>query len=338
MVVEQEPQAPNWDELTQPEGEIVVPPIPPNTPPETPPGTPPAPPPPTPPAPPVPPVEVKYNPVWNAMKTKIEGFEIPKEVLEGKLPEGKTEEDLILESMLANAGPDVGDDDFLAEYITKKSDPNFNREEHINSYVQRNQLAKLPNEDLIRTVYKTSHGKTDERPDGYTDEQIDEYIKGLNPIQRDQMASQIRGQLQEQQRQANEQRVAKQRADFEAEVMRTSKQFENETDFFGIKVEPDKAKEFNTRFPNYFKPQADGLTPFQKLMNDDALVYKMLYLLDQEGAVLKTLESNAKEGTKESIEIKLGLTDRLPGGGGVGSEHSTKPNWDDVTVPETPQK
>jgi hypothetical protein len=274
--------------------------------------------------------------MWDKVKAQVEGFEIPKEVLEGKLPEGKTEEDLLLDAILDNTGPDIDDDDdFLPGLIAGKADPNFNKDDYIQGYIRSKQIMAVPADDLIFNALKSSSGKSDTRPNGYTDEQITEYVNGLNQIQKDQMADGIRQQYAESQRNLGAQKAQAAREKFNNELEATAQALANETDFFGIKVEPDKAKAYNARFKDYFKPDASGKTPFQKLMSDDKFIYKMLYVLDQDGAVLKNLGSTIKEGTKEALEIKLGLTDRLPAGGGLGEEHFKAVNWDDMTKPET---
>lgn len=277
----------------------------------------------------------KYKPLWESLGKRIEGYTPPEKLTKGEFAEGETEEDVFISELLSNAEPDLGfePDEWDIEYLEKRKDPEFNRTDYLDQYIQKNNVLKQSDDELLFNAYKNKYGKTDANPEGIDDDGINDHISKLTLIQKKETAEGIRNGIRTQQSAQVTQQGQKRIEKLQGIAAKTLESTKDITEFYGIKPDNAQVSAFRTEFPKYFVPDDKGVTPFDKIVNNDAEVYRMLFLRHQDGEALKSIGMSAGQETKEQLEQRLGLTNKIPGGGG-GSIEDSPTEWNKMATPE----
>jgi hypothetical protein len=310
--------------------DIEVPVNPPATPPATPPADPPATPPgdnggaPQNPAAPEGGEAVEINPYIDVMQKrfKLNGIEleVPKE-LQGKDVSPDVVVDYMQNKILMH---NATNDPFLNEYMTASKTEGFNREEFIKSYNDKNAMLNMPSKDFLKESYRQKNGKSEENPNGWTDEDIDTRLNKMDRIELDEQADAIKASLREKMKSPslNKEQIEK-RINIANEAIfknieDVSLIMSKENNIGGVPHTQEDAAEFKEVFKKLsaINPET-GKPKFTDFFSDDKNLYQSLYLMwkatNSNNGINKWL-SDFKEGYKAEILSKTGVNQRRDAG------------------------
>lgn len=336
------------------ESKVVMPnPVVTDTPPITPTdGIPPVIPPVTPPI--TTPTEVKYNPIWDEYATKYGNeanpFEIPAEVKEGKLPEGTTELDYFLNKAISHSNPVSKALDSLPptvkDYLANASKEGFDENKWLEAKVQERNFLNQSDEDFMFNHFKNVNGLKDDKPNGWTDEQIQEKVQamknaGILDIQAMGLKDAYKAQEVEQATLQMQKAQEAQRQEFErvnndqlkvAQEVITKHQ--NTKDYFGIQFGEAEKKQFDADFIEMVKlnPETGQHKLHEMLLSDDNL-YKVAALLWKGDKGIRDYLSTVKEGIKQDVLNKTGVNPKEQ-----SSSTNTGPSAPDMSAWLAPER
>jgi hypothetical protein len=269
-------------------------------------------------------------PVWEELKSKLSSedspWDIPDYVKEGKFEEGKTELDAIIETIHANTDfssvAPKADDPFIQDYLAAKATDNFDRDTWLKNQAGKTSIFDMKGKDFVKEYYKQFRGKTEENPEGYSDEDIDVYLNGKNRIELDKEEEVLRKHLKEsraQQETVNMEKIKqKELADFNAQedanktaINNFIKTNEFTKDFYGIELSEAERTQFFKELPGYFTrdPQT-RMSKMDALMQSDGNILKLAALVWMGENGLKSKVSQMRENVKTEVEDKLGVSSR----------------------------
>lgn len=215
------------------------------------------------------------------------------------------------------------EDPFINQYLEAKN-KGLDYNQFIEQKVQQQQLLDLSGKDFLTRLYKARNGKTEQNPNGYTDDAIQQHINKMSPIEVEEAASQYKTQLQENFNKAVPQsavvtnedalRVSNDEAHKIADKLILN--MSQRQEIGGIPHTQKDIEEFNPVFKDLVEknPQT-GKPRVQELFSDDKVLYDVLYLYHKlnNGGLRKYL-SQFKESYKEEILDKTGLRPKTTGG------------------------
>lgn len=223
--------------------------------------------------------------------------------------------------------------EFIREAIRAHKEGKFNQDDFINRYQGIGDIDKAPSETVIREFYTKKHGlKSDENPNGVTQEEIDAYIgmlKEKNILDftardfRPQLKNMVETEKQQQYDQQFDQVINLQKENLN-NLFAITEKYDN---IYGVKVSKPELEAFNKEVEDFLLPKkGEQVVPmyvtekFAKLLSNDETLYQMLFAATRE-AQIKDNQTRAKESTKRAIEDKLGLRPNV--GGGSPSAHNS---------------
>lgn len=324
---------------------------PPATPPETPPapGTPPGTPPATPPAPETPPAPgtppatppgtppvqegiENLSPYWQKLYKDVHAvdpeYKLP-EVLTTRKKEDGTELtvdeefDLLREEISRFTEDPVSDDPFIASYLQQKADPNFDYNKWISEQAKAVSFMNAPSKQLVLESFRMTNQKQNK---GWTEENIQSFVDNMNPIDLELKADAIRSAYQQNYTAYMESQKVAAMAEYDknvvaqsernvAQIQETFKELDQLASIGGIPHGESERGEFRAKFTELVKINPKTGNPYAlELLQDNAVLYKALYLLD---AAERGLISNFKEDFKQQILDKTGLSKSGESGGTV---------------------
>ena len=221
---------------------------------------------------------------------------------------------------------------FIRDAIRAHKEGKFNEQDFISRYQGIGDIDKAPSETVIREFYTKKHGlKSDENPDGVTQEEIDAYIgmlKEKNILDftardfRPQLKNMVETEKQQQYDQQFDQVINLQKENLN-NLFAITEKYDN---IYGVKVSKPELEAFNKEVEDFLLPKkGEQVVPmyvtekFAKLLSNDETLYQMLFAATRE-AQIKDNQTRAKESTKRAIEDKLGLRPNV--GGGSPSAHN----------------
>jgi len=294
--------------------------------------------------------DYKPNPIWNHLKEqRIQSnpeWKLPEEVETGKIGEDTLTPEKELELLQAQFIPEkeepvnlgISQDDFILSYLDEKSnfekenpDKTYDPNSFVNQFKNENDVLKLSDDDLLSRVIKDS-GKSEQRPDGFTDEQVQDHIAKMTDIEKSQTAGSYRTQI-------NEAREAKRlaRKGRVTELSKEKLESINEKTLAHAEVVLSKFQELDKigelpygesekeEFGKVWKTLAEvnpktGVLRAVEYLNNDENLFQALFLDfmsqgDKESRMTKFI-SNYKEDFKNELLEKTGLGGQ---GGGQGA-------------------
>lgn len=270
------------------------------------------------------------SPVWEQLSQRLSTaenpWEMPAHVKEGKFGEGKTELDALLETIWANTDFSTvapkADDPFVEEYLTAKQASDFNRDAWLKSKVGKLSIFELKGKDFVKEYFTRFKLKSDENPDGYTEEDIETYINSKNRIELDREAEVLSKSLKESMSQQERDKMEKVKADAlkafttqEENNQKTIASFieanQHTKDFFGMEFSEADRTQFFKDLPGLFKRDPETrMSKMDSLLQSEEFVLKLAAILWKGEDGVRSHLSNLKESVKENVEEKLGLRNR----------------------------
>ena len=278
---------------------------------------------------------ITEDPMWLHLSSKLgEGF---------KMPDGVTAEnsaELYLQTVLDNVvidDPSTSDLHPMArevqEFVTKN--PEGDVIKFLNERTSEENAVNMGDEDFFKFFYTKKFGglKSEQNPNGVTLEALEAQMNALKSQgtlsfhvmeKKQEWENGRQSRLAEQQNTFNasrDARIAEQRALLDKEIGSLLEKTVNYTDIHGVKVEPAKLKEFNTQFKELVTPDESGNIPAKQLLNNDEVLYQVLFLAHNAGANLKDALSHIKQSVKNNVENNLNVGPGSSAGTGGGTQN-----------------
>lgn len=271
-----------------------------------------------------------YDPMWDIFKSKVSSdeykYEIPDLLKTGKegKPLTKEEEfDLLVDNIIKHV--EIQDDDpFIAAYKAEKAKPDFDQNKFFESYKSEADIFELPSKEYLTTVFKR---QAEDEKNGWTDDDINQYLGTKSKIELDMMASQHKQQnkaaMIEQARQREKENYQKNKEAIDQRVKDVNMRISSDADKLISKMITESSiggvphgqadiEEFTPFFKSMVSiDPATGKPPITQLLSNDETLYKAMYLLFKadKGAI-----TDYKEKFKQDILNKTGLSKRVEGG------------------------
>lgn len=216
-------------------------------------------------------------------------------------------------------------------------DPNFKPDEFIKSKSQMFNIDSIPNDDLIKSFYLREYGKTDQRPNGLTEEAITNSLANMTDLQKTVEASKIREAEKERAAKMYEYKPVNINEDpaaktaylgevdkyingiFKPESERGDKAREVRS-FAGVDLGETEFQSMKEDMRKLLVPNEKGNIPLMEMLSDDAMLFKFAMFSRMEGKLKDKLVQARNEGKFSAIDL---LPDN-PGAGGAGYQGSTK--------------
>ena len=269
------------------------------------------------------------EPLKKKLGTAEKPYEPPASLVSGKKEDGtelKPEEvlDILHQEITKTIQPKPGpedDDDFVAEYKAAKKGTGFNREEFLRAKTQASGFNDLPDDEVLFLGTKAQVG------DKMTEDQIRDYVKNMDPVDRITRAKVIRDAVAGAQAKklADEQAANKTKADQLLAQKRAAdtvtldalyKKIATVDNISGLPHGKAEQETFQAAFRDLYDIDPEtGNRRYEKLFEDPETLYNALLFVSmhKNGDVMKHL-SSWKESYKTSTFEKLGLGQRASDG------------------------
>jgi hypothetical protein len=178
-------------------------------------------------------------------------------------------------------------------------------------------LNKLPTDDVLTFYFEQEMLKTDENPDGMTKEEIADYVKNMDTMQKRLQAKSIR-EASNKQKEIND---TKQKTEYEERVKKETieantkngqiidtfvEKYKNIKDIYGMPVSPEQVAEFGKEFKELMTQDETGVSPAQRIIFDNEAFFKLMFLAKKAGYTQDFL----REAKNQEIQ---GFKNKLPG-------------------------
>jgi hypothetical protein len=260
------------------------------------------------------------DPVWDSIR------ELAPEIVPDDINESNEAE--LLKTILTKKEKQEYDfnnvkDPFLKEYLENSQNDDFNFHEFITKKANSMDIKRLPKKDAVIEGYKMIYGKSDDNPNGLTEEQIKKAVEDFDDIRLHKEYQEITDKVTTHQNEMTELQKVKY-------IQDTNKYIDNflETrgkipNIAGVEVSKADLEKHNKYFSELTKFDEKGQRPLLELFSDDNLLYELVYLAGENN--LKSLINKAKSSVKKTLEEKLSLR---KGSKGTSARPSSKgPNW-----------
>ena len=261
-----------------------------------------------------------FDPVWKNIQQIYESeygentFKKP----EGITPD--TEFQVLLDFLHKNLEPNLeGIPTEAKEIIELNKQGVYDPAEYFKQKSTQTDVENLSPYDFLFNMYRAQQGKSDKNPNGHTDEEIHDYLKGMNKIQLKELADQKKGSVLAQREQTRVQREQEQlrlmetqfqsiQSQKEEQAKKVVNQFGSSGDFFGVEPSIEERESYNRDFVEMVKlnPKT-GTSKLYDMLQDDAMLYKIGYYI-WKGEDLKGYLTEMKENVKKNIESRLDPT------------------------------
>lgn len=276
------------------------------------------------------PEELKNIPyVWKELFNEVSNdtykLEIPKEVISRKNEDGtplteKREYELLKDTLKKHIRPEVDEDPFINRYKIARMSKDFDYNTFMTQETERVKIFNMPSEEYLFNAYKQQGGKSETKPDGYTDEQIKDHVSKMNPIERDTLVEKLKANyaqyIQDQDKLKIKEFFGEVKNQFETEEAENQKliqqyiaSIQNEKTIRGLSFGDAEKKKFLEDIPQLIKRDPNtGLNALETYLQSNKNFEKLLpfIILDMQGK-LDTYMSNRVEDVKKQVEKKLGV-------------------------------
>ena len=235
----------------------------------------------------------------------------------------------IKETIVKSTPTPQSEDSFVNSYLKAKeqgiSQKDFIRQQNITETVKNMSDSDFLVEDLLR-----ENGKTESNPNGWDRGTVEEYVNGMNDVDKFQRAKERKDKMMQGLDQQSEQHQTELRAKIKEQadtansttIVKTvdelfSKMADTK-DIGGIPHTPKEQADFKQIFTDAVSINPEtGYSRTRELFSDDEVLYKTLFLYNkiQEGDnSLRGFLSNFKEEYKQEILDKTRIAPRKEGG------------------------
>jgi len=219
-------------------------------------------------------------------------------------------------------------------------------EEYIQKYSKSLDIESMPSKELVALSLKQSYGKTEQRPNGWDDNKIEDTIKkmetsGLLDIE----AEKIKTNYQENratmaERLANEQRQMREteersiNTERDRQIKESINYFNTLNDINGLPISQSEREGFVDEFKYLVTPtQETGMSPLAEALQSNENLVKIAWYLKKADSKIRESLSQAKENTKNNFFNKLDPEPKLPKK--TGPVQSTGIDLDALVAPAT---
>lgn len=288
------------------------------------------------------------NPIWSVLSQKLsteeKPYELPDPIKTGKLEDAQLtpeqEFDLITRVIQENTRiPELEDED-VRNLIAAKRAEDFSMESFIKQYSTQAEMSNLSDYDYMFRMMKEESGKSDERPNGFTDEDISEYLSSQNKIalRKEREATEMAlKQKREEMIQTSEARriqklqdEIKEKEIVEAPVLeKTLNHFLQNPKINGIEFGESELKNAAEEFRALNKYDEKGHKPLFDIFMDNNNLFKAYMFLRGDGELVKQIFGSIKSDAAKNILDRTGLKPAEPNRsfGGSASQIPTKEDF-----------
>ena len=220
------------------------------------------------------------------------------------------------------------DDAFVRNYLVASSKEGFDRKQWLQSLTQQQSIMDLPADRFMFEVYRQEMGKSEQNPDGLTDEELQSYISKKDPVELKIESTKRKAAYRqyEEQREAHEQKVQEERfvqsysqaekenSEYIDNYLEKTKGFNN---IDGIELGEADMQQFRKDLPDFFKRkivEIDGrkvaYSEAEQLLSEittnpekSVALLPLLWMIKNNK--LKGYSSMLKEQVKRNIESKF---------------------------------
>ena len=205
----------------------------------------------------------------------------------------------------------------IQEQITLHEQGAYNPKEYFKKF--NTQSNNLSDKEIVFEAYKAKYGKSDNKSDGLSDDEIYQFVEGKSKIEVMEIADSIRQYQKENEKALAEQQTAvekeNQKKQLEKiqsnEVLAAQKivnQLKNDNDFFGIEFSRQEKERFDKDFIEMVKFDPNtGRQKLQEMLLDHKTLYKIAGIL-WKGDGVKGYLSQMKENLKVDLQNRLDPT------------------------------
>ena len=217
------------------------------------------------------------------------------------------------------------DDPFVSNYL-KAKEQGLSADQFLEQQKVIDSVKNMNSRDFLISMYSTKNLKTDENPNGWTKEQIEEYVDGLPVVQRDLEAEKGKSEYYSQIEESNS-TYKQRRADAIAakaeelnkteiaqEVDELFQTMSSEKEIGGIPHTAEDIADFKAFFTEAVSINpVTGYPRTREIFGNNKVLYTMLWNLFKSGDV-KELRSIMNESYKQGILDKTSIAPKKTGG------------------------
>lgn len=272
---------------------------------------------------------LSYNPVWDYMveraKQAGQEYQPPDFVKTRVKPDGSAltpqeEYDILLSEIAQGVQQQPVDDPFVDEYLKARETPEFELEQWLEKKVSTRSILESDDATFMKHYLTEVYGKTNDRPNGLTEEQIDEAVKkmdnsGVLSLQAIQNRDAYRKLLEQADHAERELRLSQERermAMIQGNQQKLIDQLfdrkKEQKDIYGMPLSEAQKREFQEFFKNIMSidPQKGVPKLHEFLANDDAL-YDAVFMMYLRDKGMKDFITGVKEDVKQTYIDKLDI-------------------------------
>lgn len=263
--------------------------------------------------------EIQVDEYWAEMKkalhTEENPYELPKALLENKDLTTADKFAYLVKEVQRNTRYDELEDPLIKNYLEAKRTPNFNQDEFLKTYTESatrvQEISKMTDREVMYNYYKEI-GKTEENPEGWTDEQINYQLDKDGPIEirmkrqerqkqlEAEAESRIQSQIQEQREKAQKEVQMIQEATNQ-EITAIKEHFTKNPNFNGLEVGEAEFTEAFEEYQALSQYDENGMRPIYEYFNDEKNLFMAHLLLRKNGEFLKEMLSSTKSEMAKNI-------------------------------------
>lgn len=266
-----------------------------------------------------------YNTVWENLKEQ--GIEIPKNVIEGKFEEGKTEHDAIVQAIIDNTEFPGENDPFIKGYLQSED-----KDGYLEDYRTIKSITKMSPDEGLRFIFKNELDDKGERAN--SDEDIEEEMGKMTTLQKKREwkaytdnVQQMQEQMTVKREQENKEAVMKNIETVQEQrlqIVNTLLADEDKiAEINGIPYTEDMRNQFKKDFTelNKIDPET-GIPFFNTMLMDNNILMDVMraYSLIKDNRIKHHISSAKEQVKKEVLErtdlnpkIKSGTTKKVVG-------------------------
>jgi hypothetical protein len=268
--------------------------------------------------------------VWRELFSEVSTddykLEIPKAIISRVNDDGtplteKQEYALLKETLKQHIKPTIDEDPFVSRYKIARMSKDFEYAKFMEQESERIRIMNLPSNDYLFMAFKQQGGKSEERPNGWTDEVITEHVSKMNPIERDALAEKLKNNYSLYIQQQDQKQIAEFygeiKNNFEAEELENQKyikdyisKMKNEKTIRGLSLGDAEKEEYFSKVSEYIKRDpSTGLNKLETYLQSNKNFERLMpfIVLDMEGK-LDNYMTKRVEQVKKKIEENLGAS------------------------------
>jgi hypothetical protein len=225
-----------------------------------------------------------------------------------------------LQKLIEFTGPKIVESSVTPEALqfNKFLKDGGNKADYFKSIQEEVAIEKMSDDQVLFYDFKNQLGKTEERPDGFTDEEILERVEGMDTFDKKEKSLKVKSSLREQKEVSRKSLVDSQaHARTEDISTRRGKMLENVdsvisekskvTSILGVPVKPEDVAAYNVEFRELMTADENGVLPARQLLTDNKVIYDMLYHVTRQGGIEKFLTDEQNKRVN-ALKEKLSIT------------------------------